>query len=240
MRAFVRLLIMGLVMAAVLTASVVAGIATTAALMLGLLAAGIVGLFGLARHQRDMLAAASGAQAEAAGAPTPAGSQGGPRLAAPPAGRAETSAVRAPTPDPVEDEDPEASMPRWRRPSLLEARHADPSHSGFAAHTPRRFAATVPVDGNLRVVRYAVVPVLDQPDEILGRRLSDLAAGDEVQVLETSGSFMLVVCPDGAQGWVHRTTLRQPPAIGPARGARELSPDADDALSALLAARGLR
>jgi hypothetical protein len=46
------------------------------------------------------------------------------------------------------------------------------------------------------------------------------------------------VTPDGERGWVHRTTLGLPNSIG-----RDTEPtpriDAEDALSALLAARGL-
>ena len=62
---------------------------------------------------------------------------------------------------------------------------------------------------DVRVVRYAVVPVLDRPDEVLGLRVSDLASGDEVQVVGASGAFLEVLCPNGDQGWVHRTTLGQ-------------------------------
>lgn len=31
--------------------------------------------------------------------------------------------------------------------------------------------------------------------------------GDEVQLLEKSGVYWLVLCPDGREGWVHQMTL---------------------------------
>jgi hypothetical protein len=131
-------------------------------------------------------------------------------------------------------------MPRWRRPSLLEARHADYSRLAPAGgRMPMRFG-----DGqgdlDVRVVRYAVVPVLDRPDEVLGLRQSDLASGDEVQVLRAQGTFIEVLCPNGDQGWVHRTTLGDRGSVGlSGNGRQAMYQEADDALTALLSARGL-
>jgi SH3-like domain-containing protein len=97
-----------------------------------------------------------------------------------------------------------------------------------------------PTTAELRVVRYAVVPLLDRPDEVLGLQLMDLIAGDEVQVIETSSAFWEVVCPDGERGWVHRTTLGLPSIIGRESVAERSAPsEADEVLTALLAARGL-
>jgi hypothetical protein len=141
--------------------------------------------------------------------------------------------------------DPEASMPRWRRPSLLAARHADPTRYGLNERAAMRFTPeTAPTTAELRVVRYAVVPLLDRPDEVLGMQVMDLIAGDEVQVIESTGPFWEVVCPDGERGWVHRTTLGLPGAISamdrePISDERVKPGDAEDALTALLAARGL-
>ena len=61
--------------------------------------------------------------------------------------------------------------------------------------------------GERRAIRYAVIPLLDRPDEIQAMRLGELAAGDEVEVQQRSGAYCHVVCPDGREGWVHRTTL---------------------------------
>jgi len=92
----------------------------------------------------------------------------------------------------------------------------------------------------VRIVRYAVVPVLDRPDEVLGLRQSDLASGDEVQVLSASGMFLEVLCPNGDQGWVHRTTLGHRGSMGLSGAGRlVMRQEADDVLTALLSARGL-
>ena len=105
--------------------------------------------------------------------------------------------------------DLEAGMPRWRRPSLLEARKADPA----------RYVPTVPrmsFDNGLvsadegrerRVIRYRVVRLLDAPDELRSSDIGQLDQGDEVQLIERSGAYWLVLCPDGRQGWLHKMTL---------------------------------
>jgi hypothetical protein len=81
-----------------------------------------------------------------------------------------------------------------------------------------------------------VVPLLDRPDEVQGMRLGDLEAGDEVQVLSTHGAFLDIHCPNGDRGFVHRTTLQQREAVVPAFA---MSESYDEALGAMLAARGL-
>jgi len=103
-----------------------------------------------------------------------------------------------------------------------------------------RFGEGTSKDFDVRVVRYAVVPVLDRPDEVLGLRLSDLGSGDEVRVVGGSGAFLEVLCPNGDQGYVHRTTLGQAGAAGLQDDIRQpMSEEGNDALSALLTARGL-
>lgn len=94
------------------------------------------------------------------------------------------------------------------------------------------------------MVRYAVIPLLDRPDEIQATRVGELVAGDEVQVEQRSGAYCLVLCPNGRRGWIHRTTLGDvvpQGRIGLGWSAdRDPTPEADNALAALLTARGLR
>lgn len=227
--AIARLLVMGGVMGIVLVGAVFAGLATTTAIALGIVGAGVVGLLGVARRpaaQRlsaaDQIAAM---MAPPAPAPTPRPSIGT---------KQEVMAPIEATPA-----DPEANMPRWRRPSLIAARHSDPTREAPVHRMPMTFS-DVSAELDLRVVRYAVVPVLDRPDEVLGLQISDLASGDEVQVVTTSGAYIEVLCPNGDQGWVHRTTLGQRGGAS-LPGAQKLvmSQEGDDALTALLTARGL-
>jgi hypothetical protein len=229
--AFARLLLMAAVMAAVVAGSLYAGLATTTAIALGLVVAGVVGLVLVARKppagkltNHEEIAAMMA-----------------PMVAAPaPAARSELTAVEAMAPPVEAAVDPEANMPRWRRPSLLEARHADYSRMTPTNRMPMRFADD-DSELDVRVVRYAVVPVLDRPDEVLGLRQCDLASGDEVQVLASSSAFVEVLCPNGDRGWVHRTTLGERGSVGLAdsNGRAPLEHEADDALNALLTARGL-
>lgn len=228
-RALGRLLVMGLVMAGVLVAAVFAGVGATTAIALGIVLAGIVGLIGVGRRPRattpvEQLAVMQ-ATLEAAAATQ--------RIE-------DSTAVDAMAP-PLSSSasvDPEANMPRWRRPSLLEARRADPLRQASSYRLPMRFTDDRASSAEVRVVRYAVVPLLDRPDEVLGARLLDLESGDEVFAVGTSGGFVEVDCPNGEHGWIHRTTLGvRPPAVPTGRGA--VTAEADDALTALLSARGL-
>ncbi len=105
--------------------------------------------------------------------------------------------------------DAEMAMPRWRRPSLLQARKADPMRTEPAA--PRLFFDRG-LRGTLagherRLVRYTVVRLLDAPDELRGREIGALGEGDEVELLERQGAYWLVACPDGGRGWIHKMTL---------------------------------
>jgi hypothetical protein len=147
-------------------------------------------------------------------------------------------------PAPVAPADPEAGMPRWRRPSLLEARKTDPIRTPGPARELLSFAVgsvDVPAGAERRTIRYAVIPLLDRPDEILATRIGELVAGDEVQIEQRSGAYCHVLCPDGRQGWVHRTTLGDVvEASRPGGRLPEPEPEAENALAAMLAARGLR
>jgi hypothetical protein len=138
--------------------------------------------------------------------------------------------------------DVEASMPRWRRPSLIEARKADPARNPT---TPHRMSFE---DGRVnaaegyerRTIRYRVVRLLDAPDELRSADIGQLDQGDEVQLIERAGAYWLVLCPDGRQGWIHKMTLgdvvnqHQSPSAAEAWGSTEIE---GDVLSAFLEAR---
>jgi hypothetical protein len=227
--AIARLSVMGLVMAAVILGAVFAGLAATTAFALGIVGAGVVGLVAVARKPRSGKLSAHEEIAAMMAPPAPA-----PALDTRPSIGTAIDAMAPQLDGPI---NPEAGMPRWRRPSLLEARHAD--YRATAARQPMLFGEGT-TEADVRVVRYAMVPVLDRPDEVLGLQQGDLASGDEVQVVGMSGAFLEVRCPNGDQGWVHRTTLGQRGAPGLAASVRQaMGRDADDALTALLTARGL-
>jgi len=106
--------------------------------------------------------------------------------------------------------DIDGHMPRWRRPSLMEARKADPTRGQGAAAVSLRFTgeANVAVDGmERRSIRYRLVSLLDLPDEVRGTEIGALDEGDEVVLLEKRGTYWRVLCPDGRQGWLHKMTL---------------------------------
>jgi hypothetical protein len=240
-RAIARLAVMGAVMTAVIVGALVAGLGTTTAIAIGIVLAGVVGLVGVARRPRKptpteeieaMLAADPLDRQKAAAMKAAAEARALAEAQA--LGLTVSTRVESMAPGAGVVADPEANMPRWRRPSLLEARRSDPSRYAPANRMPMRFGEHASAGLDVRVVRYAVVPVLDRADEVLGVRLADLGQGDEVQVVGASGAFVEVVCPNGDQGFVHRTTLGQRPPV-----AVPMPQEADDALTALLTARGL-
>ena len=67
-------------------------------------------------------------------------------------------------------------MPRWRRPSLLQARKADPIRDTTPAPRLTFDQGLVgPLDGReRRVIRYRVVRLLDSPDELRGAEIGYL------------------------------------------------------------------
>lgn len=105
--------------------------------------------------------------------------------------------------------DAEAHLPRWRRPSLLEARKADPLRSATPAVrlTFDDGAAVAVPDAERRRIRYRLVRLLDLPDEVRGSEIGVLDEGDEVVLLEKQGTYWRVLCPDGREGWLHKMTL---------------------------------
>jgi hypothetical protein len=113
-------------------------------------------------------------------------------------------------PSPALPPEAELAVPRWRRASLLEARKADPTRAPLGPVVSLTFAsgAVTPVAGHeCRTIRYRVVRLLDRPDELLAQEVGVLDQNDEVQLLERSGPYWRVLCPDGRQGWLHRMTL---------------------------------
>jgi hypothetical protein len=116
--------------------------------------------------------------------------------------------------------DLEMLMPRWRRPSLIQARKADPIRDNTPAPRLTFDQGLVgKLDGReRRVIRYNLVRLLDSPDELRGGEIGYLDQGDEVQLLEKYGAYWLVLCPDGRQGWVPKMTLGELIDDGPAEG----------------------
>jgi len=100
-------------------------------------------------------------------------------------------------------------MPRWRRPSLLEARKNDPIRNGSTVVNLTFAQGLVgPIEGKeCRQIRYRLVRLMDVPDEVRASEIGVLDQGDEVQLLEKSGTYWLVLCPDGRQGWLHQMVL---------------------------------
>jgi hypothetical protein len=121
----------------------------------------------------------------------------------------------------------EATMPRWRRPSLMAARTAMVSTSPSAAQGAAglTFSAgqlAAAGDLELRGIRYHMVPLLDRPDQLAGTQLGTLGMGDQVQVLARNGVYVHVRTPFGHAGWIHRTTLGEP--VHPAAAASPGTP----------------
>jgi hypothetical protein len=137
----------------------------------------------------------------------------------------------------------EIGLPRWRRPSLLVARKTDPARDGIAVAAPLTFArGAVGLVGGAerRYIRYHVVGLLDVPDEFRGTEIGILSRDDEVQLLERSGTYWRVLCPDGQEGWIHKMTLGD--AVGEASAPADARPEYggidDDVLTAFMTARG--
>ncbi len=113
-------------------------------------------------------------------------------------------------PDAVDDiPDPEASIPRWRRPSLQAARQSHWAEEG--TRVPQRFPAGAPA-GERRIVAYRLVLVSDRPDDRDAVELGRVDRGDEVELLQRDKGFALVRAPDGLEGWIDASTLDEPPA----------------------------
>ena len=120
----------------------------------------------------------------------------------------------------------EATLPRWRRPSLKAARLANDRKP--VETVPLAFAAAVTTSAaERRRVRYAVVPLVDAPDEIRSTEIGQLQEGDEVELLSSEGRWMRVRTPVGTIGWVHKTTLAPLGTPAPASLAKSTADDVD-------------
>ncbi|OGN81599.1 MAG: hypothetical protein A2X23_13280 [Chloroflexi bacterium GWC2_73_18] len=100
----------------------------------------------------------------------------------------------------------EEAMPRWRRPSLQAARRGIVPAAVMARH---RLVFDRPPEPGVerRQVSYRFVRLANRPDELYGSDTGALQQGDEVELLREQAGYWLVRAPDGAEGWVHRTTL---------------------------------
>lgn len=104
----------------------------------------------------------------------------------------------------------EATMPRWRRPSLRVARQ-----SSTRGPEPARVAAVFrdpPAGGVVRGrIAYRLVRVSSIPDQLMGEHVATLDRDDEVELVRSSGRYWRVRTPGGAEGWIHRMTLSNDP-----------------------------
>ncbi len=112
----------------------------------------------------------------------------------------------------------DADVPRWRRQSLIAARKADPVRT-ISATVNLTFEGAVgaAVSGlERRRIRYRLVGLLDQPDDVRGVQIGTLDEGDEVVLLEKHGTYWRVLCPDGREGWLHKMVMGVIPEESPA------------------------
>jgi hypothetical protein len=119
------------------------------------------------------------------------------------------TAVQAAAPPIPEFADIDAHLPRWRRPSLMEARKTDPLRtvSTNVRLTFEGDAGSAVTGMERRLIRYRLVSLLSAPDEVRGVEIGVLDEGDEVVLLEKRGTYWRVLCPDGREGWLHKMTL---------------------------------
>ena len=115
----------------------------------------------------------------------------------------------------VDVEGHDRTRPRWldpavaaaRRPDLLPPAAADRGAAFVPARVPMVFVTPRDELGGLHHVRYDAVPLLDRPDDVLGRTMHELDGGDEVNVLERAEIWARVRTPNNMVGWVPGMTL---------------------------------
>ena len=132
-----------------------------------------------------------------------------PTAATVPGAAAATTAVQAAAIAVPAMVDEDAHLPRWRRPSLMEARKTDPTRT-VSSSVKLTFGGEVSaaVTGmERRLIRYRLVGLLNAPDEIRGVEIGVLDEGDEVVLLERRGTYWRVLCPNGTEGWLHKMVL---------------------------------
>jgi hypothetical protein len=111
------------------------------------------------------------------------------------------------TPSPDDDRSEEARLPRWRRPSVVAARFGL-ARPGSDHVDPRAFdEETTDPDAERMVVRYDAVPLVDEPDDVLGRLVDELGIGDEVEIVERDALWVRVRTPAKRSGWVPAMAL---------------------------------
>jgi hypothetical protein len=191
----------------------------------GLLGAGAVLFLAAGRRRRRRDDPDAPGTSPATGRLAAVGAHGG-TLAMAPATAATASATDAAlaTADarvagPIEPD--ESKMPRWRRPSLMQARRADVRLTD--KREPIRFEDASIDTADRRLVRYDLARVTDGPSEVGTTELGLLGRGDEVLVLDRQGTYVRVRTPDGLEGWVHRTILSQFEAPAAPAGAAGLA-----------------
>jgi hypothetical protein len=108
------------------------------------------------------------------------------------------------------------NLPRWLDPSVVAARfRTDPTPAARAAaavaiapsRAPVVFSDPIDELAERMRVRYDGVPLLDRPDDVLGRTVGELDGGDEVEVLERGEIWARVKTPKSAAGWLPSMTL---------------------------------
>jgi len=133
---------------------------------------------------------------------------------------AESDASRADDPDSAAAN--ERNLPRWLDPSVVAARfrtdtttavRAAASVARAPARAPILFSGPIDELAERMRVRYDGVPLLDRPDDVLGRTLGELDGGDEVELLERGEIWVRVQTPKGLAGWVPSMTFARAAAV---------------------------
>ena len=100
----------------------------------------------------------------------------------------------------------EATIPRWRRQSLREARASVVLPPKEPAERLRFEAPPDPGIERL-AVRYDFVALNDRPDVFAAMSITELRSGDEVDVISRHDEWVEAKTPGGAVGWVPATFL---------------------------------